>query len=63
MLLSLSLLDGLKYDLDLGIELGSGSHGGIHQKIIFYADYVVLRCLMLKKDLNPIYLRWYLLLQ
>ena len=41
---------------------GSGPPDGVQDKIILYADCTVWRYLILKKDLHPIYTRWYLFL-
>ena len=63
MLLSLPILDGVEYDADLRNELGSGLSRAIPYKIILYIDYTIWYYLMFEKDMNPIYLRWYVLLK
>jgi len=61
--MSLPPLDGIEYDFDLGVEFGSNPFDGAHYKIILYIDNVIYPYLMMKKDLYPNILRWYLLLQ
>jgi len=61
--MSLPAKDGIEYDFDSGVEFGSGPSDEVHYQIILYADRAVLQYLMLKKDINSVYLVWYLLLQ
>jgi len=64
-LTSLPPLVGVRSDFHLGVEFGcdGGSSDGVLYKIIMYMDCATWRYLMLKKDLHPIYLRWFPLLQ
>ena len=60
MVLSLPPMEGVNLDFDLGIEYDdSGLLDGACYQCIVYADLTLWRNLMMKKDLQLEYLRWY----
>jgi len=54
-------IDDIERDFDLRVKPGNGSSDGAHYKFIMYLDQANLSPLMIKKDLHPELLRWYLL--
>jgi len=50
-------------NLDVVIEFEGGPSDGVHLRMILYMDNAIWKFFMLKKDLNPKSLRWFLLLQ
>ena len=53
----------IECDFDLRVKLGSSSSDRAHCKFILDTDNANLSHLMVKKDLHPKLLRWYLLVQ
>ena len=60
LLTSLPLIEGSNFDFDLGIEFGNGSSDWAYLQIVLYTNPIIWLYLMMKKDLYPKYLRWYL---
>ena len=58
---SMPQIDDIEYDFNLGVELRSGSSDGANYKFILYTDHIKWSHLMVKNDLHPELLRWYLL--
>ena len=59
-------LGNVGFDLDLEVQFGcydSRLTDGVHHRMIVYEDHTAWRYLLLKKDLHPLYLKWFLLLQ
>jgi len=54
-------VDDIECDFNLGVEFGSDFSDGAHYTFIPYMDHVQWSHLMVKKDLHPELLRWYLL--
>ena len=58
---SLPHMEGVDLDFDLGIEYDdSGPSDKAHYRFVLYADGMLWCNLMMKKDLQSEYLRWYL---
>jgi len=58
-------LSGVEHDMDMEIEFDfceGGPSDGAHPKISVYMDLAAWQFFMLKKDLHPESLRWFLLL-
>jgi len=54
-------MKGVDLDFYMGIEYDdSGQYDGPRNRFVFYTDNSLWRHLMLKKDLQPENLRWYL---
>jgi len=58
-------MSGVECDMDMEIEIAfeGGLYHGAHTGIILFMDPTIWKYFILKKDLNPESLRWYLLLQ
>ena len=58
-------MSGVDSDMDVDFEIAfeSGPFDGAHPGIIVFIYPALWKYFMLKKDLNPKSLRWYLLLQ
>ena len=56
-------VNDIKCDFDLGVEFDSGPYDGAHYKFVLSTDHASWRHLILKMDLYPELLRWYLLVQ
>jgi len=56
-------MSGVKCDMDVKIDIAfeGGLSDGAHPRIILLMDPVLWKYFMLKKDLNPESLKWYLL--
>ena len=61
--MSLPPIEGIDFDFDLGIEFNDGLSNWAHFQIVLYVDPAIWRYLMMKDDLHPKYLRWYLQVQ
>ena len=65
-MMSLHPLYGFEINMVVEFEFGcckGGPSDGACPKAIAYMDYTIWKFLMLKKDIHPLYLRWFLLLQ
>ena len=65
-MLSIPPLSGVGHGIDMDIEFDfckDGSSNVAGPTIIVYMDHALWKFLMMKKDLNPESLRWYLLLR
>jgi len=54
-------MDDIRCDFDVVFE--GGSFSGAHPRIVVFVDPALWKYYMQKKDLNPEFLRWFLLLQ
>jgi len=62
-LLCLFPMEDIEYDFDLGVEFDSDPSYEMRYTFILHKDRSILCYLMMKKDLLPELLRWYLLMQ
>jgi len=65
LMMSMPPMDGIGCDVDMEFDVvfGGGPSDGAHPRISVFIDPALWKYFMLKKDLNPKSLRWYLLLQ
>ena len=61
LMMSMTAMDGIGCDVDVVFE--GGPSDGAHPRIVVFMDLSLWKYYMLKKDLNPESLRWFLLLQ